>query len=72
MVMYEEDAKVCYYCKKDMTKSTLQSNDLDDNKVRDHNYLNGKYRGAAHNSCNLNANKFRYNFVPLVPNMKII
>ena len=40
----------CYYCKKE----------LGEDRVRDHDHYNGKYRGAAHNKCNLNAknNKF--------------
>ena len=35
--------KVCYICKKEFI----------DNKVRDHCHYTGKYRGAAHNTCNL-------------------
>ena len=35
-------AEICYICKKEL---------LDD-KVRDHCHFTGKYRGAAHNSCN--------------------
>ena len=38
------DAKVCHICKEL----------LEDDKVRDHCHLTGKYRGAAHNDCNLN------------------
>ena len=34
----------CYICKKDFNN---------DGKVRDHCYFTGKYRGAAHNTCNL-------------------
>jgi hypothetical protein len=47
----------CYYCNKE----------LEDDKVRDHDHLNGEYRGAAHNSCNLNVNKKLKDlqFVPL-------
>ncbi|VVC41594.1 Ribonuclease H-like domain [Cinara cedri] len=39
--------------------------DLEDNvkKVRDHNHLTGKYRGAAHSICNLNYKVPR--FIPL-------
>ncbi|GFT96391.1 uncharacterized protein NPIL_66571 [Nephila pilipes] len=33
----------CYLCKRP----------LEDDKVRDHCHLSGRYRGAAHNSCNL-------------------
>ena len=35
--------KVCYICK----------NEFIDDKVRDHCHYTGKYRGAAHNTCNL-------------------
>ena len=35
--------KVCYICKKEFI----------DDKVRDHCHYTGKYRGAAHNTCNL-------------------
>ena len=54
----------CYYCGGvlgcvDQTGSLRASLD----KVRDHDHFNGKYRGAAHNKCNLNAKKPK--FVPL-------
>ena len=39
--------KVCWLCE----------NPLDNDKVRDHDHLTGKYRGAAHNKCNLNCKK---------------
>ena len=45
------EQKVCYICKKGF------STDDDDNKkyfkVRDHCHFTGKYRGAAHDICNL-------------------
>ena len=45
------EQKVCYICKKGF------STDDDDNKkyykVRDHCHYTGKYRGAAHDICNL-------------------
>ena len=37
------EATVCHIC----------GNQLDENKVRDHCHLTGRYRGAAHNECNL-------------------
>lgn len=36
----------CHICEKPFTES--------DKKVRDHNHLDSKYRGAGHESCNLN------------------
>ena len=42
----EEDynnQKVCHICKKEFI----------DDKIRDHCHYTGKYRGAAHNTCNL-------------------
>ena len=40
--------KVCYICKKE-----FETNDKKNYKVRDHCHYTGKYRGAAHNICNL-------------------
>ena len=40
--------KVCYICKKEFDTS-----DKKYHKVRDHCHYSGKYRGAAHNICNL-------------------
>ena len=49
--------KVCYICKKEfITSDTIESSSLEGNKhykVRDHCHYTGKYRGAAHNICNL-------------------
>ena len=47
----------CWICKKEF-------NDDKDFKVRDHCHFTGKYRGAAHNSCNLKYKK--PNFTPMV------
>ena len=41
-----ESQKFCYICKKRFTN--------DNEKVRDHCHVTGKYRGAAHNKCNIN------------------
>ena len=42
--------KVCYICKKEFNNN---DNDKKQQKVRDHCHYTGKYRGAAHNICNL-------------------
>ena len=42
-----DEAETCHICKKEL---------LDD-KVRDHCHFTGQYRGAAHNSCNLQCRK---------------
>ena len=43
----------------------LCENPLDDTKVRDHDHLTGKYRGAAHNICNINCKQRSSSFVPI-------
>ena len=43
-----DDQKVCYICKKE-----FDTIDKKNYKVRDHCHYTGKYRGAAHNVCNL-------------------
>ena len=40
--------KICYICKKE-----FNNNDKKQQKVKDHCHYAGKYRGAAHNICNL-------------------
>ena len=42
--------KVCYICKKEFSTA---DDDKKQNKVKDHFHYTGKYRGAAHNICNL-------------------
>ena len=42
-----EKQKVCYICEKEF------STDKKYRKVRDHCHYTGKFRGAAHNNCNL-------------------
>ena len=41
------EQKICYICKKEFDKNDKK------HKVRDHCHYTGKYRGAAHNICNL-------------------
>ncbi|XP_065639659.1 uncharacterized protein LOC136072381 [Hydra vulgaris] len=38
-----DNAKICHICEKD----------LNEDRVRDHCHITGKYRGAAHSDCNL-------------------
>lgn len=53
MKMTEEDNQhystptICHICEKDLGKD----------KVRDHCHFAGKFRGTAHNSCNLQCRK---------------
>ena len=53
----EEDFKnnnICRFCEKEILSD----------KVRDHCHLTGKYRGPAHNTCNINVKQEDSNFVP--------
>ena len=44
------EQKVCYICKKEFN---TDNSDKKHYKVKDHCHYTGKYRGAAHNICNL-------------------
>ena len=46
--IYHNEQEICYICKKEFDK-----NDEKHYKVRDHCHYTGKYRGAAHDICNL-------------------
>ena len=46
--IYHNKQKICYICKKEFS-----NNEKNNYKVRDHCHYTGKYRGAAHNICNL-------------------
>ena len=46
--MHYTEQDICYICKKEFDKSKRKHY-----KVRDHCHYTGKYRGAAHNICNL-------------------
>ena len=50
-----EKAKICWICQKEFGESK---------KVRDHCHFTGKYRGAAHNKCNLQFKKPK--FTPVI------
>ena len=45
--IHHSEQKICYICKKEIDKNDKK------HKVRDHCHYTGKYRGAAHNICNL-------------------
>ena len=55
--IYHNKQKICYICKKEFNNNdTTKSSSLGckkNYKVRDHCHYTGKYRGAAHNICNL-------------------
>ena len=50
-----ENAKICWICRKEFGESK---------KVRDHCHFTGKFRGAAHNICNLQFKKPK--FTPVI------
>ena len=45
---------ICRFCEKEILSD----------KVRDHCHLTGKYRGPAHNTCNINVKQKDSNFIP--------
>ena len=55
--MHYNKQKVCYICKKEFDNNdTTKSSSLErkkQQKLRDHCHCTGKFRGAAHNICNL-------------------
>ena len=66
--LYHNEQEICYICKKEFDEKNY--------KVRDHCRYTGKYRGAAHNICNLiykipkeipvvfhNGSTYNYNFI---------
>ena len=52
-----EKQKVCYICEKKFCDDKNKKSEYDlYHKVRDHCHYTGKFRGAAHNICNLRYN----------------
>ena len=49
-----QQSTICWLCQSPLGEDT----------VRDHDHLTGKYRGAAHNRCNLNCKTKSSSFVP--------
>ena len=62
IIMTQEDENdyrndnVCRFCEKEILSD----------KVRDHCHLTGKYRGPAHNTCNINVSQQQSNFIPFI------
>ena len=60
IIMAQEDEEkykinnICRFCEKN----------IESEKVRDHCHLTGKYRGPAHNVCNINVKQKDSNFIP--------
>ena len=60
IIMTQEDKEdfdnniICRFCEKEILSD----------KVRDHCHLTGKYRGPAHNTCNINVKQIDSNFIP--------
>ena len=52
-------AEECWLCEQLFTEGTELR------KVRDHDHLTGKYRGAAHNICNIQSQQRSSSFVPI-------
>ena len=55
----EEDYRInniCRFCEKN----------IESDKVRDHCHLTGKFRGPAHNTCNINVTQKQSNFIPFI------
>ena len=61
IVMTQEDEdyqnnNICRFCEKEIITD----------KVRDHCHVTGKYRGPAHNTCNINVKQKDSNFLPFI------
>ena len=59
---YEKETK-CWICKKEFNDTADENGYKKNGKVRDHCHFIGKYRGAAHNECNLNYRKPKFTLV---------
>ena len=56
------DQTTCWLCKKEFKPKDLKENPV----VKDHCHLTGRFRGLAHNKCNLNTRKAYTTFVPIL------
>ena len=51
-----DNNNICQFCE----------NNIESDKVRDHCHLTSKYRGPAHNTCNINVTQKQSNFIPFI------
>ena len=56
------DQTTCWLCEKEFKPKDVKENPV----VKDHCHLTGKFRGIAHNSCNVNTRKAHTSFVPII------
>ena len=56
------DQTTCWLCEKKFGPKDKKENPI----VKDHCHLTGRFRGLAHNNCNLNTRKARTSFVPIL------
>ena len=56
------DQSTCWLCEKEIKPKDLEENPF----VKGHCHLTGKFRGLAHNNCNLNTRKAYTSFVPIL------
>ena len=59
-----KEATVCWICKEKFDDTANENGYKKNGKVRDHCHYTGRYRGAAHNICNLDYKK--PTFIPIV------
>ena len=56
------DQTTCWLCEKEFRPKDEKENPI----VKDHCHLTGRFRGLAHNNCNLNTRKAHTSFVPIL------
>ena len=56
------DQTSCWLCEKEFKLKDMKENPI----VKDHCHLTGRFRGLAHNNCNLNTRKAHMSFVPIL------
>ena len=56
------DQTTCWLCEKELKLKDVKENPV----IKDHCHVTCKFRGLAHNICNLNARKAHTSFVPLL------